>query len=76
MNKKLSVHKYFQFSYDYQIILLLDVTDLLTTIMSKFPKVVEQSKNKLHNFLTGWPKNLETWNNLEFDNLGKKKPGI
>ena len=20
----------------------------------------------------GWPKNLETWNNLEFDYLGKK----
>ena len=29
--------------------------------------------------LSGWPKNLETWNNLEFDYLGKKKlekPGI
>ena len=30
--------------------------------------------------MTGWPKNLETGNNLEFDNLGKKKnlekPGI
>ena len=22
---------------------------------------------------TGWPKNLETWNNLEFDKLGKIK---
>ena len=22
---------------------------------------------------TGWPKNLETWNNLEFDSLGKIK---
>ena len=21
---------------------------------------------------TGWPKNLETWKNLEFNNLGKK----
>ena len=30
-------------------------------------------------YYTGWPKNLETWKNLEFDNLGKKnpeKPGI
>ena len=26
-------------------------------------------------FKTGWQKNMETWNNLEFDNLGKKKPG-
>ena len=24
-------------------------------------------------FNTGWPKNLETWNNLEFDNLVKTK---
>ena len=22
---------------------------------------------------TGWPKNLETWKKLEFDNLGKQK---
>ena len=21
---------------------------------------------------TGWPQNLDTWKNLEFDNLGKK----
>ena len=24
-------------------------------------------------FYSGWPKNLETWNNLEFDKLGKIK---
>ena len=25
---------------------------------------------------TGLPKNMESWKNLEFDNLGKKKTGI
>ena len=27
---------------------------------------------KLISNYSGWPKNLETWNNLEIDNLGKK----
>ena len=32
------------------------------------------SNKKLHCFqyFTGWPKNLETWKNLELDNLGWK----
>ena len=36
-------------------------------------------QKEFESVITGWPKNLETWNNLEFDNLGKKKlekPGI
>ena len=57
---------------------LINLPNLSKSLVNKIYSKCETTINNKHVYsinkcLTGWPKNLETWNNLEFDKLGKIK---